>query len=78
MAELIPAPNTDIAKLFADDPLHLTNANLDAIIAKMRESRGQFALGNMKAGSTKGPTGKTKQALDALAGVKLDLGGLDL
>lgn len=44
---------TDIADLFRTDPLQLTNYQIDEQIAKFRSMRGQFALGNMKAGSTK-------------------------
>lgn len=67
---------SDLSSLFATDPLKLTREDFEAVIAEMRKMRGNFNLGNLKAGSTKPKTEKEKQ-LDALAS-KLDLGGLDL
>ncbi len=64
---------TDIQELFSRDPLQLTDLDLDAMIAHMRENRKAFKLGNMTAG--KMPTAKQKEALslaDALD-IKLDL-----
>jgi len=65
---------TDIAELFARDPLELSAQDLDAIIARLREQRGQFNLGNARAGSMKPKTEKQKQALSLSD--KLDLGNL--
>lgn len=62
---------TDIAELFARNPMDLTTENLDAIIDEMRKSRHAFNLGNAKAGSTKPPTEKQKQILDL--GTKLGI-----
>lgn len=62
---------SDLATLFARDPLELTDQDLDAIVAKLRESRHQFNAGNMRAGSTKPKTEKQKQAEEL--GSKLDL-----
>ena len=62
---------TDIAELFARDPLLHTDKDLDAIIGKLRESRHQFNLGNARAGSMKPKTEKQKQ-IASLAD-KLDL-----
>ena len=62
---------TDIAELFARDPLELSAQNLDQIIARLREQRSQFNLGNAMAGSMKPKTAKQKTVAD-LAG-KLDL-----
>lgn len=65
---------TDLAQLFAADPLSLSKDDISTIIAEMRSKRHQFNLGNMKAGSTKKPT--EKQA--ALLALKDSVGELDL
>jgi len=44
---------SDIARLFAEDPLKLTKEDRAAIIARYREARAQFNLGVKSAGSTK-------------------------
>lgn len=67
---------TDIHELFQRDPLELSEQDLDAIIRKFRESRGQFALGNAMAGSTKKPSEKTQKTLDLAAKLNLDLDNL--
>lgn len=64
---------TDIAELFSRDPLQLSDADLDTIIARFRESRKQFTLGNMKAGSTKPLTAKQKEIADLGVTLNLDL-----
>ena len=64
---------SDLAVLFARDPLTLTQSDLSTIVSEMRKSRHQFNAGNMKAGSTKPKTDKQK-SLDALAStLNLDL-----
>lgn len=65
----------DITVLFQKDPLELTDIDLDLLISKMRQARGQFNLGAMKAGSTKPPT--EKQSATATLAKKLNL-DLDL
>ena len=67
---------SDIATIFGTDPLKLTREDFDQLIAEMRRMRGNFNLGNVKAGSTKPKTEKQKK-LESLAD-KLDLGDLDL
>lgn len=64
---------TDLAELFARDPLTFTKegGEVAAIVARLRESRGQFALGNQKAGSMK-PAKPSKTAAK-LTGVKLNI-----
>jgi len=57
---------TDITELFARDPLSLSKQDIGVIVAKFRESRKAFNLGNARAGSTKPLTAKQK-ATDALA-----------
>ena len=52
---------TDITELFARDPLDLSKQDIAIIVAKFRESRKAFNLGNTKAGSTKPPTAKQKK-----------------
>lgn len=49
---------SDIATLFARNPLELTRADVDKMIDEFRKSRHAFNLGNMKAGSTKPPSAK--------------------
>lgn len=44
---------TDIARLFAEDPLSLTRPNIDEIIGYYREARKNFNNGEKAAGSTK-------------------------
>ena len=60
---------TDITELFARDPLDLSKQDIAAIVAKFRESRKAFNLGNSRAGSTKPPTAKQKKAADLMAKV---------
>lgn len=61
---------TDIAKLFADDPLNLTREGIDDIIKYYRTARANFNLGEKAAGSTK----KLKEASTPAAKVTtLDL-----
>lgn len=52
---------TDITELFARDPLQLSKQDIVAIVARFRESRKAFNLGNVRAGSTKPPTEKQKK-----------------
>jgi hypothetical protein len=51
---------TDLAELFARDPLNLTNDDIRIIVEEMRKSRHAFNAGNAKAGSTKPQTEKQK------------------
>lgn len=44
---------SDIAKLFATDPLQLTCENIDEIITYYRGARAAFIQGEKSAGSTK-------------------------
>lgn len=64
---------TDIATLFARDPLTLTQPDLTLIVEEMRKSRGAFNAGNMKAGSTKPKTEKQKAVAELLSGLSIDL-----
>lgn len=67
---------SDIATIFATDPLKLTRDDITLVITEFRKKRASFNLGNVKAGSTKAPTEKQKQ-IEALS-QKLLPGGLDL
>lgn len=49
---------SDMAELFARDPMKLTKDDLKVIVARYREARAQFNLGITQAGNTK----KIKQA----------------
>lgn len=63
----------DIHELMQRDPLALSEQDLDLIIAKFRESRGAFFLGNAKAGSTKPKTPKEKQVADLATQLNINL-----
>ena len=63
----------DMAELFRRDPLSYSEADLDAIVARFRESRKQFDLGNKKAGSTKPLTAAQKQAETLSLGLEIDI-----
>lgn len=69
---------TDLADIFARDPLTYTKdgGELATIVEEMRKRRGQFNLGNAKAGSTKPLTAKQKEVLSIAE--KLNDKGLDL
>lgn len=64
---------TDIAELFRRDPLKHSKQDIAAIVARFRESRHQFAAGNMKAGSTKPQTEKQKSISSLAKSLDLDL-----
>lgn len=71
---------TDIAELFARDPLDLTDQDLDAIIAKLRASRAAFnegakGAGNMKKMAPK-PLAKDKPIPTKITSISLDDLGL--
>lgn len=65
----------DMSELFRRDPLSYSEADLDVIVARFRESRKQFDLGNKKAGSTKPLTAKQKAIADMgnALGLEIDL-----
>lgn len=44
---------TDIADIFAKDPLELTREDITEVIAYYRSRRAQFALGDTQAGNPK-------------------------
>lgn len=62
---------TDLTELFARDPLSLSKQDLFTIVTRMRQMRGNFLLGNAKAGSTKPLTAKQKANVELAE--KLDL-----
>lgn len=66
---------TPIAELMERDPLSLTDQDLDRIITKLRQQRGKFRAGNMKAGTPQKK--KTATQLNAEKAEKL-VGNLDL
>lgn len=63
---------TDMATLFATDPLRLTLEDRTAIISFFRENRGKY-LASGKGTKTKAEPGAPKAAV-----TKLDLGDLDI
>jgi hypothetical protein len=71
-----PYEQTDIGELFLRDPLEYSELDIDLIVNKFREMRGQYNLGNAMAGSTKPKTAKQKATLDLAA--QLDLSDLKL
>lgn len=68
---------TDLTEIFARDPLSYTTegGELRTIIARMREARKGFKLGDAKAGVTKVTA---KQAAAMKLADQLDIKGLDL
>lgn len=64
---------TDLAQLFATDPLELTRDDISLIVEEMRKKRGQYNLGNARAGSMKPPTEKQKAALNLADKLGIDL-----
>lgn len=64
---------SDLATLFARDPLKLTKDDIRSIVEEMRKSRHAFNAGNAKAGSTKPKTEKQKQVLELADKMKIDL-----
>lgn len=58
---------SDIARLFQEDPLKLTNEDITTIIERYRLARAQFNLGDKTAGKTKKvkeTTGKAPKLTD--------------
>lgn len=64
---------SDLAELFARDPLQLTKDDIRSIIEEMRKSRHAFNAGNAKAGSTKPKTEKQKTIASLAEKMKIDL-----
>lgn len=64
---------SDLAELFARDPLNLTKEDIRSIIEEMRKSRHAFNAGNAKAGSTKPLTEKQKQVKSLAETMKINL-----
>lgn len=64
---------SDLATLFARNPLSLTRADIDTIVAEMRKSRHAFTLGNVKAGNTKPPTAKQKELQGLAAAMNISI-----
>lgn len=64
---------TDLAELFARDPLLLSQQDLTSIIEEMRKSRHAFNAGNAKAGSTKSKTEKQKQVSDLASKLNISI-----
>jgi hypothetical protein len=50
---------SDISELFARDPLKLTNDDISTIVGHYRTARGNFLIGDKKAGTT--PSRKEKK-----------------
>ncbi len=58
---------SEIAELFARDPLELTKDDITLIVKKLREQRAQFNLGNKVAGKAKPKASDlTKEAATSL------------
>lgn len=60
---------SDIAAIFAKDPLELTNPDIEDIIKYYREKRAQFNLGDKTAGATKKIAGPKITNVDELLGL---------
>ena len=65
---------TDLAELFLRDPRKHTDADLDRIIAAMREAREKFVnIGDKRAGSTRKLTEKQKEIADLASQIDIDI-----
>lgn len=64
---------TDLATLFARDPLSLTQEDISIIVDEMRKSRHAFNAGNIRAGSTKPKTEKQKTLAGLAAGLSISI-----
>lgn len=64
---------SDLAELFARDPLNLSDADLDKMVEAYRENRKAFKLGNMQAGKVPSPKQKAATDLASMLDLKLDL-----
>ena len=60
---------SDIATLFATDPLSLTKDNIGEIVKYYRERRAQFNLGDKTAGATKKMAGPKITDVNELLGL---------
>jgi len=63
--------STDISELFARDPEHLTDQDLDGIVKHLQTLRAQFMLGAKTAGNM-----KKKPAAEKVTNINLDELGL--
>lgn len=67
-----------LAEIFAKDPLALTQGDIEAIIARMREARAQFELGaKTKIAERATPAKRAKKAEDLLAQLGMSVLGED-
>lgn len=74
MNEPISGTVVDMSELFRRDPLKYSEQDLEIIVARFRESRKQFDLGNKKAGLTKlSPNQKKTEELSGKLSLDLDL-----
>ena len=69
---------SDLARLFATDPMKLSRDDFTLIVTEMRKSRAAFQAGNIKAGALKPKTEKQKAVSEQTAKVSQLLGGLEL
>lgn len=69
---------SDLARLFATDPLKLTKEDFTLIVTEMRKNRAAFQAGNIKAGTMKPKTEKQKASAEGIAAMDKALGGLEL
>lgn len=63
-----------LTELMSRDPNDCDRAVIDEIVLYYRGKRGQFQLGDLKAGSAKAPSKSTAEALEATK--KMSLGDL--
>lgn len=65
---------TDLAELFARDPLHCADKDIEDLVAQYRSMRKQFTLGDMKAGTVKAsPKQQEIKELNERLGLKIGL-----
>lgn len=64
---------TDLQELFSRDPLLLSQQDVGLIVTEMRKARGQFSMGNIKAGNTKPKTEKQKKMAELSSSLNLSI-----
>ena len=64
---------SEIARIFATDPLRLTREDISTIVDAMRQKREAFNLGMVKAGSMKPKTEKQEKTEELLKNLDIEL-----
>lgn len=62
-----------LMEIMQRDPNKCTREDMVVIVQTFRDRRKQFVIGNMSAGSTKAPSAKVQEVLNAVKSDDLDL-----